>query len=52
MVKKNLDKSKKLLLTSMMYHEIYNSGACWKVDSKIVTANIRKLELEAIKGKH
>ena len=28
----------------MMYHEMYNSQACWKVDSKIVTANLRKLD--------
>ena len=49
MVNKNLDKSKKSLVKAMMYHEMYNSEACWKGDSKIVTANLRKLDLEAKK---
>ena len=50
MVKKNLDKSKKSLVKSMMYHEMYNSEAFWKGDSKIVTANLRKLDPEAKKS--
>ena len=49
MVNKNLDKSKKSLVKAMMYHEMYNSEACWKGDSKIVTANLRKLDLEGKK---
>ena len=52
MTKKNLDKSKKSLVKAMMYHEMYNSEACWKGDSNIVTANLGKLDSEAKKGKH
>ena len=51
MAKKNLDKSNKSLVKAMMYHEIYNSEACWKGGSKILTANLRKLDPEAKKGK-
>ena len=51
-MKKNLDKSNKSLVKVMMYHEMYNSEACWKGDSNIVTANLRKLNLEDKKGKH
>ena len=29
---------------------MYNSEACWKGDSKIVTSNLRKLDSEAKKG--
>ena len=49
MVKKNLDKSKKSLVKAMMYHEMYNSEACWKGASKIVTSNLRKLDSQAKK---
>ena len=43
-VNKNLDKSNKSLVKATMYHEIYNSEACWKGDSKIVRANLRKFD--------
>ena len=33
MAKKNMDKSEKSLVKSMMYHKMYNSEACWKGDS-------------------
>ena len=46
MAKKKLDKSNKSLVKSMMYHEMYNSEACWKGGSNIATANIRKLDSE------
>ena len=46
-MKKNLDKGKKSLVKAIMYHEMYNSEACWKGDSKIVTANLIKLDSEA-----
>ena len=46
MAKKKLDKSNKSLVKAMMYHEMYNNEAFWKGDSKIVTANLRKLDSE------
>ena len=48
-MKKNLENSKKSFIKEMIYHEMYNNEACWKGESKNVTANIRQLELEAKK---
>ena len=45
MAKKNLDNSNKSLVKEMMYNEMYNSEACWKGDSEIVTSNLKKIEL-------
>ena len=47
--RKGLDKAKKGLVNALIYHKMYNSEACWKVNPKVVVRKLRRLNMDGNK---